>query len=467
MADHHGGRPRPPGTGTECSGARAGWPGRPAARGSRRPRRRPPGRTARRPAPADGARPGPGGGRGRSGRTTRPTTCRRLEVTEHHRLARGPGSRRARPSPARPPPRRRRVVGQHHLDDDGIVGLALGLADHERPGVGGGRPVDGPAGVPGPVGADAAGLARRRTGPAAGRRRRRRRAGSAGRPARRAAGPRAAAGAAGPRPPGPTTAARRARTRPPPRRPTSSTPRRAGHQGRRRPSGPPWPAHGPGPGPPGSSGRIRTGRSASRSSSTAAAPPGRRTGTAVQVTPGPAGRDDRGEQPGDQHGGQQGADGLDPARAARVGHAGPGEHGDDAADHRAEPGHRVDPSAEPDARGTAAGPAGRRRVASRHETGRPASAATARCGPGRRGRGPEERPTEHGDAPTRPAAIPDQAPAERRTAPSAAPPGSRGGTGVSAMIRPTRPDRRRRRPSATSRWERQATATAWMSSGVT
>ena len=185
---------------------------------------------------------------------------------------------------------------------------------------------------------------------------------------------------------------------------------------------------------------------------------------------GPPGREQRGHQPGEQDGGQEGADGLHPARATRVGHASPGHHGHQAPGDRGQPGHRVDAVAE----APASGQAGVRPAPTVTVSGRTPREGHART-EGHRAR-PRPRPAPHGDR--RRSGPPPRRRRRRRcrwwrltratpTVRRGVRPAHVGGTGVSARIRPTRAGPSPPLPSAMSRWARQATATAWTSWGVT
>ena len=233
MADDHRRRPRPPGRGPSARAGPAGWPGRPAARGSRRAV---PSARSRRsgdaePPPGGGARPGPGAGRGRPGRAP---ACTDSAVGLHGCRAppvgRGPDGRRARPS-TRSALRLgcSRVGGQDDVDDDRVVGLALRLPHHQA--IRRARwPASGPtAGCPRTGRGAPPGARRTRPAPGARPRRRRRRPASSIGPGSPGSGRHVEwAGAGPPRPLGPTTADRTVRTTPARRPTSSSTPRRSG-----------------------------------------------------------------------------------------------------------------------------------------------------------------------------------------------------------------------------------------------
>ena len=406
--------------------------------------------------------------RSRTARTTWPSASRVTSTTGrprtrccgeggHHPLRLGLGGHR--------------VGGQDQVDDDGVVGLALLLAHHQGSDVGGGRPVDRPAGVARAGRAGPRGAPRPRRAPAAGRPRSR----SSGRRLQRGrlAEPRGHVqrpGQGRPRPPGPTTAARTARTEASSTTTASSTPRRAGVNTTSTSSGPRAGAGRPGrrarrmPGP------TRTGPLAVMVSSTGR-PASPSEGQPVQVTTARRAGNERGHQPGDQHRGQQGPDRLHPARSARVGHPGPGQ--------------RRPPRCRPPARTRPPGGAGdRSRRPSGNEERRRRRRSTGEHPPG------DDHPGQHGQEPDDGAGDHDRGPedgpdgdhrhqagqqarrggvdrAPHQGAAVGAPRAHVGGTGVSSTIRATRVGPSPPLPSAMSRWARQATATAWMSWGVT
>ncbi len=247
------------------------------------------------------------------------------------------------------------------------------------------------------------------------------------------------------------------------------TPRRAGTKATSTVRGPRTGPAARATGPTGCRGRMRMGPLASmvtahRPTRLAVRWAGR-TGHA-----GAPGRHHRRQEADDQHCGQQGTDGLHPTRSARMRHPGPGQDGHRTADHRSQPGHRVQPGAEPDATGQPVGIRARR-PAGEHaprDEGGGQRGHQPDGGPGHHDGGPEDGPDDDHDAHAGHQSggdRTDRAPQQRTAV------GARlahvGGTGVSSTIRVTSAGPSPPPPSAMSRWERHATATAWMSSGLT
>ena len=247
--------------------------------------------------------------------------------TEHHRLPRGQA---VRPTVAidplgSPASAGQRVVGQDHVDHDrDRRSGAPSRGTMSDPGVGGGRPVHRPRGCrpAGRAGRPVGSPARRAPAPAR-RRRRRARVAPGGRSARPSAGRRAAAGAAGPRSRWPTTGGRTGALEASSTTTASTTPAPVGCRTTSTVAGRAGRSAGPVPGADDGAAAMRSGPSATDGHAPPAVRPRRRRGSATQVTaarrPGTAGA----TSPITQHAGQQGAQRLDPTRAAGVGHAGP------------------------------------------------------------------------------------------------------------------------------------------------
>ena len=475
MADDHRRRPRPTRNEIECSGrARPVGLDEPLPQGHRRRplrrRRRRLGRVAERrdrpgqaPAEVDPVgdpphQPSPG-----------------LAGDEHHRPAAGPGSRRSPPSSAPPPPRPppdRRAAPVRPTTGSSVWrsrSRTISVPAWEVAGQCTAR-----RGSPGRVGPDAPGLAGPGRDPQvglAGDIVGRRASTSSGSPARGAtwSGP----GQGHLDVPGPPQQAERRAGRH-----LDDDRRRARRVGRgctvtttvRGPRGAPpaWP-FGPAPG-------TGAGRAPGRWPDASARPavrPGVGRGRGAG-DPGPPGRARQGRPADHQEDrAEQGTDRLDPARSARMGHAGPGQHGDACCPPPA-PTQATGWTRRRSCRPPGSDGGVRRLPApgacSTTAGSRSASAAPADQGPARAAiRGPsrlrDQRPrrTCRRRCPT--TAVMSRANPARRSGPAARSRGGCGGVGDDRgrpAAAPSPP-----LPSAISRWDRHATATAWTSPGVT
>ena len=463
--------PRPPGTAPSARAVPACWPGRPAATGSRRPPHQ-----ARLPR-CRSAGGGGAGARARARRRPRSTRSRTTRTTwpsvstgaEHHRPAAEPDGGRVRPSPARtrPRPRPGRRAGRGRRRSGRRSGApSRGPSGSRRarwPASGwtGGCP---PAGTGAPRGAP-----RLPRAPGGGRHRSSARATSARGRLARARGHVQGTGRG-------TSTSRAHHSRPKGAQEAtstttaSSTPRRAGVTVTSTVRGPRAGPAALAAGPTGYRGRMRTGPLASMVTVTALSRLRRRTGRPEQVTTARQAGNSGATRPVMSTAASRAPtawtqpDPLEWATPAQASTA--TTLPTTGANHATGCGRGAEPAGTARRAGVPAGRAPHRQAPRDDHAGQ--GGRQPDHGTGHDDLRPEDGAddddgAEAGDEPG--AHGSDRAPQQRTSV--GAWRAHVAGTGVSATIRATRTGPSPPLPSAISRWERQATATAWMSWGVT